>query len=100
MRVAAALVAVVRIGRARVVPAPWNWAPAWALAAIVLTGATGQMTALASAGSLDVAMTLLTLDGLVRTAATVLLGVLSIVLATRQVPPTPVVVYRSPDPGT
>ncbi|MFT4210629.1 MAG: hypothetical protein QM626_02050 [Microbacterium sp.] len=31
---ALALVAVVMIGRARIVPRPWNWTPAWCLAAI------------------------------------------------------------------
>jgi len=98
VRVAAALIAVVQIGRARVVPPPWNWAPSWALAAIVVTGVGGQAVAMTSpANGLDLTMTLFTVDSLVRAAASVLLGVLSIVLAARRAPAEPVVVYRSPD---
>lgn len=41
--VAAALAAVVAIGRAAVVPRPWQWAPAWGLAIIVITSALPQI---------------------------------------------------------
>ncbi len=74
---AAALVVVIRIGRARVVPRPWNWAPAWALAVVVAEWVLGQ--ALAAVEWVPF------LNGLgiaVEVCVPVFLGVLAVVLAT------------------
>ena len=84
VKFALALVAVVQIARAGVVPAPWKWVPAgvvgsasvsWLLIEIVSVGST-QGFGLGT-------VALLSVDALVRVGGTVLLGVLAIVLADR-----------------
>lgn len=82
---AVALVAVIQIARAGVVPAPWNWAPAWALAAVSVPWLLMQI---ATAGASEVVATLLvivvgTVDSIARIGGAMFLGVLSIVLADR-----------------
>lgn len=79
VQVAAAVVAVVQIGRAGVVPRPWNWAPAWCLAVIVVASLLYQVPAAASDPGL--ALTIGTLEGLARSGSAIFLGVLAIVLS-------------------
>lgn len=81
-----ALIAIVQIGRAGVVPRPWTWAPAWVLAAVVVLWLVQQLVgALAiSGGSVPAfATVVMTVDGLVRIGAPVLFGVVAIVYAGR-----------------
>jgi len=86
-----ALVAVMQIGRLGVVPSPWNWAPAWALAAV---SASWLLTQVVSAlgttqGAIVFSNALMSLESLTRTGGTVLLAVLAIVLADRMNRPQP-----------
>jgi hypothetical protein len=98
VRFVAALVAVIQIARARVVPHPWNWAPTWALAAVTTPWVFEQIIAAGpaqSAGSL--ALTFGPTGSLIYIGGPVFLGVLAIVLAnlsrrTRTVP-----IFRSRD---
>jgi hypothetical protein len=91
VQLAAALVAVVQIGRAGVVPRPWNWAPAWALGAVVVPSLLGLLLLAVGAlqepqpqaQSLTLTMFVSALDGLARTVGPVFLGVLAIVLGDR-----------------
>lgn len=85
--------AVTQIGRLRVVPRPWNWAPLWALAAVVLCQVLQSILVVASptAGQ-EVLITISGLFMLVNVLAMAFLGVLAIVLATRR-DPASVVVY-------
>lgn len=79
-----AIIAVVQIGRAGVVPAPWNWVPAWALGTVTASWLLSQL--LSGGTSIDpmlVTVVLLSLDGLLRMGSAVLLGVLAVVLADR-----------------
>jgi len=96
VRFAAALVAVVAVGRARVVPPPWNWSPAWGLAAVVGTGVLAQVTAVAIAGGPGDQETLATVfafSSLVAVVVPSLLGILAIVLGSRAGPRAAVPVY-------
>jgi hypothetical protein len=81
---ALALVAVMQIARAGVVPAPWNWAPAWVVGA---ASASWLFLAIVDVGTAQgdgiFTALLLSVDGLLRVGGTVLLGVLAIVLADR-----------------
>ncbi|WP_354498638.1 hypothetical protein [Mycetocola sp. 2940] len=85
VRFALALVTVTQIVRSGVVPAPWSWAPAWALAALTLSWLVSAIvTATASPGSdMRAIVAVVTVDGLVRVSCAVVLGVLAIVLADR-----------------
>lgn len=79
-----ALIAVVQIARAGVVPRPWNWAPSWALAAIAVPWVLEQIIAAGAAQTQDapfVVAAVLTLDSFVHVGSAVFLGVLAIVLA-------------------
>jgi hypothetical protein len=81
-----ALIAVVQIGRAAVVPRPWQWTPAWVLAAVAVLWVLEQLIGIGvSTGQTvpAIATVVMTLDGLVRVAASVLFGVLTIVFARR-----------------
>lgn len=98
---AAALVAVVSIARAGVVPAPWNWAPTWALAALVVPNVLTQLLFVAVPNEMpQLAPMLVTFATLVVAAAPIFLGVLALVLAQ---PPraerSPVAVYPPPAGG-
>lgn len=94
---AAALVAVVRIGRARTVPRPWNQAPLWALIVFVATWVLPQayfvtVGPAAAQSSIEVVNVVAQLGFLARTLG---LGILALVLAAR-VRPDSVEVLRSP----
>ncbi|MFC6357483.1 hypothetical protein [Luethyella okanaganae] len=79
-----ALVAVVQIGRAGVVPAPWAWAPAWALGAVSLLWVLQQVgSGIVSPETLPPIVALAMLDGIVRVGSAVGLGALALVLADR-----------------
>ncbi|WP_344292554.1 hypothetical protein [Agromyces neolithicus] len=80
-----AAVAAVQVARAGVVPSPWNWAPFWALIAVIVPSLLQLLIfAVGSSSSSQAAVTVLVgLDQLVRSTAVVFLGVLAIVLATR-----------------
>jgi len=76
-RFALALVAVVQIGRARVVPGHWRWAPAFTLAVVALSWVAGEL-------GLNVpAEGWFFVDALIRLSAGVFLGVIAIVLGIR-----------------
>ena len=78
----ASLIAVVQIGRAGVVPRPWNWAPAWALAAISIPWIIDRMLWVSQPVDVGAwAYILGSLDGLIRIGAGIFLGTLAIVLA-------------------
>lgn len=98
---ALALVAVVQIARAGVVPSPWNWAPAWALLAetvpwlltqIVIAGATQETASTAIFFVSGV-------GGLVSVGSTIFLGVLAIVLSDRLSRPRAATVGAAPEPS-
>ncbi|QTV79015.1 hypothetical protein [Microbacterium sp. NIBRBAC000506063] len=93
---ALALIAVVQIGRTAVIPGPWNWAPAWALAAVVAVQLVSALIA-ATRGLLDhmLVIVFVGVGGVVAVAAQAFLGVLAIVLALRPVRPSTVNVYSS-----
>ena len=95
---AAALVAVTQIARAGVVPKPWHLAPAWALAAVAAPWLVEQLVSVGATGEVPPAtLFLMAIDGLVRMAAPLFLGVLAIVLANRARHPRTVPVYRTSD---
>lgn len=97
VRLAAAIIAVVQIARAGVVPRPWQRAPLWTLAAVVATQVVTQgIAVLLVADAADAAFQIVTLGGIVGVLAPAFLGVLSIVLATRWHPPATVPVYPAP----
>ena len=109
VQLAAALVAVVQIGRASVVPRPWKWVPAWALGAVVVpsllgllllaVGALQEPQASSQSQALTLTMFVSALDGLARTVGPVFLGVLAIVLGDRmgRAPAVPVTVESGAD---
>lgn len=81
---AAALVAVVAIGRAAVIPRPWHWAPAWGFAAMAVTFALPQIAAVSASGTgLDDLTGLFVLGSLVALAMPLALGILAMVLGAR-----------------
>ncbi len=83
---ALALVAVMQIARIGVVPAPFNWVPAWVVAAATATWLLSQLLGAGLAtltGPNLVVWALIGLDGLVRIGGIILLGVIAIVLADR-----------------
>lgn len=85
VRAASALVAAVQIGRAGVVPPPWNWAPAWVLAAVaVQTIGTQVIFAAAGSGAQQWASPLADVGALVSFGGPVFLGVLALVLDRRR----------------
>lgn len=78
-----ALIAVIQIARAGVVPRPWNWAPGWVAGGIVVTSLLGLI---AFAGVPEVspaAVLVMVADSLVRGGGAVFLGIVAIVLADR-----------------
>ena len=89
LRFALALIAVIQIGRAGVVPAPWNWAPAWTLAALTVPWLASTIIVAATTGgsAIRTLLVLSSVDTLARVASAVFLGVLAIVLADRSLRP-------------
>jgi len=80
---ALAVIAVVQIARAGVVPAPLEWVPTWVLAAAAASWLLTQLAGLVLVNVSQVQMTVFALDGAVRIAGVILLGVLAIVLGDR-----------------
>jgi hypothetical protein len=97
LRFGAALVAVVQIARAGVVPPPWNWAPTWALAAVAAPWVFDQIIAVGAPQSLDLFTAFMPVDGLIRIGAPMFLGVLAIVLANLSARTRTVPIFRSSD---
>jgi hypothetical protein len=92
--VAAAILSVVEIGRAGVLPRLWAWAPAVGLAVVVGIFALVQVVgvALGERAMPDVAL-LLALGGFVTVLVPLTLGILAIALGARGVPVAPVQVF-------
>ncbi|GAA3212496.1 hypothetical protein [Microbacterium terregens] len=93
---AAALIAVVQIARAGIIPRPWQWAPLWALLASVAGGVLPQLLfafagPVGSQNAVGAAVILGTLGFLSRTLG---LGIIALVLASRA-PSRHVEVFRS-----
>lgn len=81
---ACALIAVMAIGRLAVVPSPFNWAPALALAAITLSGVAQAVAAIAiTQNAQEVFVVLIGVDVIIRVGTLVALGVIAIVLGDR-----------------
>jgi len=98
---AAAIVAVVAIRRAAVVPRPWNRAPLWALVAVAGMWVLTQAFAVAVGQNAPGALLLLyQLSGIVSFLALLGLGILAIVLGLRADPRPAVPIYLSGADGT
>jgi len=79
-----ALIAVMAIGRLEVVPSPFNWAPALALAAITLSAVAQAVAAIAITQNVqEVFVVLVGVDEIIRVGTLVALGVIAIVLGDR-----------------
>jgi len=83
---AAALTAVMAVGRSGVLPHPWRWAPAWGLAIVAVATALPQVAVVATNGrDLEALMGLFTLTSLAILAVPLALGILAMVLGARGV---------------
>lgn len=93
-----AIIAVVQIGRAGIVPKPWSWAPLWALAAVVVSRTlfSGMLPIPGLADDQVALGAVFGLAGFLVAASVAFLGVLAMVLAVRPVPGS-TVVYTSGD---
>lgn len=81
---ACALIASIAIGRLAVVPSPFNWAPALALAAVTLSGVVQAVAAIAITQNVqEVFVVLVGVDVIIRIGTLVALGVIAIVLGDR-----------------
>jgi len=92
-----AIIAVVQIGRAGVIPRPWNWAPLWALGVVVATRLLAMVPLsplLPDPADASVALFVTGLLGVINTAAIAFLGIVAIVRGTRTEPGS-VAVYSS-----
>jgi len=83
VEVALAVIAVVQIARAGVVPVPLAWVPTWVLGAVTATWLLTQLVGLTVANVSLIPMIVFALDGAVRIGGVILLGVLAIVLGDR-----------------
>jgi len=84
VQVALALIAVAQIGRVAVVPRPWNWAPAWAVAAVGLSAAVqAAASVIVTQNAQAIFLVLVTVDAMIRVSVLLGLGVLAIVLGDR-----------------
>jgi hypothetical protein len=84
IRFVLALVAVVQIARAGIVPPPWKWAAGWVLAAVAGACLLEQVIAVgATQNAPFLAPIVMTVSGLVHIGGTVFLAVVAIVLADR-----------------
>ncbi len=92
---AAALVAVVQIARASIVPNPWRWAPAWALAVVAVVYAVPQVIGVAVGfdGSDGIALGVVLLANAVLLLIPLALGILAMLLGTRGVVSAPTQIY-------
>lgn len=94
----AAVIAALAIGRSGVVPRPWNWAPAWAWGVVVATQVIFQLVLASGVGLTPDQELLIAVNGLltvVDTAASLFIGILAIVLASRPDPRPAVEIYRA-----
>lgn len=93
--VAAALVAVVEIARARVVPDPWRWAPAWGLAVAAGIYVVAQVTLIAvdPQGAAELVDLLATGAVVGNVFVPLALGILAMVLGARGLTAAPAQVY-------
>lgn len=81
---AAGLIAAVQVGRARVVPSPWNWAPLWVIAAQAGAWVAPQLLSVAAPTVLTETPGLFsTFSTLAFLAGTLGMGILALVLASR-----------------
>lgn len=79
-----AIIAVVQIGRAAIVSNPWNWAPLWALLAVVVAQLIPNLVATVGAiTDQSLLAALFAVIGIVSSGAVAFLGVTAIVLAVR-----------------
>ena len=85
LQFAAALVAIVRIGRTGVVPAPWRWAPAWALGVVTAIWIAEQLVGLTvpPGGGIPLIGTIAALGAIARIGSAVVLGALALALGMR-----------------
>lgn len=82
-----AIIAVMQIARSGVVPAPWKWAPLWALLAVVAARMLPSAIALGDPSADQIALSaLFDFAGLLQAASIAFLGVLAMVLAARPTP--------------
>ena len=82
--VVAGLIAAVQVGRAAVVPHPWNWAPLWVLAAQVALWVLPQILGVAAPSALVQMVGLFSALGTLGfLAGTLGLGILAVVLSSR-----------------
>jgi hypothetical protein len=96
VRFVTAVIAVVQIARAGVVPQPWNWAPAWALAAASAPRVFEQIIAVGpTQPAQSLLMTFGPVGSLINIGAGVFLGVLAIVLANLSGRTRTVAIFRS-----
>lgn len=103
VRGAFALVAVVQIARAAVIPRPWNTLPGWTLVALAAVNAlqiviTQVFVLHGNSGGSDAQNTLIAISsvvGLIAMTAPLLLGVMAVVLAARASGEKTVQVFRS-----
>jgi hypothetical protein len=91
---AVAIISVVQIARAGVVPRPWNLAPLWVLAAVVGLQVLAQGTAITMSNDPVAMGVVFDLARVVHVAGYAFLGILAIVLATRPRKTDSVAVYR------
>lgn len=92
-----AIVAVTQIGRAAVVPRPWNWAPLWGLAVVVaLRLLTMTTTSVTHVRDQTLLVSVHGATVLIESVVLVTLGVLAIVLSMRPVGERAVVVFPAP----
>ncbi|MFB7842911.1 hypothetical protein [Microbacterium sp. NPDC056052] len=96
-----AITAVVQIGRTGVVPRPWNWAPLWALVAVILARALPVAPfwspLLASRENVAPLFSVFDVLSLLNPLAVAFLGIVAIVLGSRT-EPGPVPVHPSATP--
>lgn len=83
---ALAITAVAQIARAGVVPAPWRWAPLWALCVVAPIQAIPMLPLPAVPGDGDLVVAILSVASLLQSAAVAFLGIVAIVLGVRAVP--------------
>jgi hypothetical protein len=76
-----AAVVVIQIVRAAVAPRPWSWIPVWVLAVVAMVWIVEQIVGELAPSSVSLSVALMTLEGLVRVGAPVLLGTVAIACA-------------------
>lgn len=78
------LIAAMQVARIRIVPAPWSWAPLWALGVRTVAWLVPQLIGVAAPGTLTELATVIPLLGTLGFLSTTLgLGILAVVLSNR-----------------